>query len=229
MESKNIVIFTGGSYGPAEFYENKLKKIVPDVIIAADRGAEMVAHLGLEPDMMVGDFDSVDATVFDTFKNQGVPVLRHPVHKDQTDTELAIDVAIQNDADVVTLFGATGTRIDHVFASIAAMTRLTDQGIGAQIIDPDNELHLVKGPRDISLHLSVGTTISLTALSDDAGPVTLAGFEYPLENARLSFRDAGLTVSNYAVDRTQRIVFDAGLLLIDIVKEKESAQSDTAQ
>ncbi|MCH4071959.1 thiamine diphosphokinase [Pseudoramibacter sp.] len=229
MKSKKIVIFTGGSYGPAEFYENQLEKIKPDAVIAADSGLEMISRLNLTPALMVGDFDSVDQTIFSDYEKKGVLIKRHPVHKDQTDTALAVDCALEMGAASVVLFGATGTRIDHMLASLAAMVPLARHGIQAQLADPYNQLFLFQGPRHLKLHLKTGTTVSLTALSDHTGPVTLKGFAYPLDHQCLSFCDAGLTVSNFAAAPEQEVHFESGLLLIDVVDEKETPQSETAQ
>lgn len=226
---KKIVIFTGGSYGPADFYQKQLQVLKPDAVIAADRGAEMCAQLGLVPDVMVGDFDSIDPAIFAFFKAKGVKIVRHPVHKDQTDTELAIDVAMRYGATALTLLGATGTRLDHVLASVAALIVPAKAGIVARMVDTGNDLRLFCGPRDIHLSLPEKTTVSLTALSDRTGPVTLSGFEYPLEAQMLSFADAGFTVSNFAAAPEQRIAFDAGILLVDVVREQESAQAATAR
>lgn len=226
---KQIVIFTGGSYGPVSFYEKQLKKIKPDAVIAADSGLEMVSRLGLMPDLMVGDFDSVDQAVFSEYENRGVPIKRHPVHKDQTDTALAADCAAEMGAESVTVFGATGTRFDHMLASLAAMAPLARRGISVHLSDPHNQLFLYAGPQHLYWHLKPGTTVSLAALADHTGPVTLKGFAYLLDRRDLSFTDAGLTVSNYAAEPKQEMIFESGLLLIDVVGEKETPQNETAQ
>ncbi|MGN0193590.1 MAG: thiamine diphosphokinase [Pseudoramibacter sp.] len=226
---KQIVIFTGGSYGPVSFYEKQLKEIKPGTIIAADSGLEMANRLNLTPDLMVGDFDSVDQKIFSEYAEKGVEVKRHPVHKDQTDTELAVDTALALRPAGVTLFGATGTRVDHMLASLAAAARLARHRIPVRLVDPHNTLFLCQGPQHLVWHLSPGTTVSLTALSDRTGPVTLKGFAYPLAHRTLSFTDAGLTVSNFAAAPEQEISFESGLLLIDAVDEKETPQDKTAQ
>jgi thiamine pyrophosphokinase len=116
-----------------------------------------------------------------------------------------------------------------MLASLAAMVPLARHGIQAQLADPYNQLFLFQGPRHLKLHLKTGTTVSLTALSDHTGPVTLKGFAYPLDHQCLSFCDAGLTVSNFAAAPEQEVHFESGLLLIDVVDEKETPQSETAQ
>lgn len=217
--AKNIVIFTGGSYGAPDFYRAVLKEQPADQIIAADKGAEMAHRLGLVPDVLVGDFDSADPAVIQALVDQGVPVERHPVRKNQTDTELAVSVALSGSAASVILFGAMGNRLDHVIGSIDTLISIEAAGAIGWLVDPYNRLRLLTGPGRWPLALAPGTTVSLIPWCGSAGPVNLAGFDYPLKEAMLTPETAGRTLSNVAVEGEQCITVGKGRVLLDIVSE----------
>lgn len=217
--AKNIVIFTGGSYGAPDFYRAVLKEQPADQIIAADKGAEMAHRLGLVPDVLVGDFDSADPAVIQALVDQGVPVERHPVRKNQTDTELAVSVALSGSAASVILFGAMGSRIDHVIGSINTLISIEAAGAIGWLVDPHNRLRLLTGPGRWPLALAPGTTVSLIPWCGSAGPVNLAGFDYPLKEAMLTPETAGRTLSNVAAEGEQCITIGKGRVLLDIVSE----------
>jgi thiamine pyrophosphokinase len=217
--AKNTVIFTGGSYGAPDFYRAVLKARPADQIIAADKGAEMARRLGLVPDVLVGDFDSADPAVIRAFVDRGVPVERHPVRKNQTDTELAVSVALSGGAASVILFGATGSRLDHVIGSINTLLGIEAAGAVGWLVDPHNRLRLLTGPGRWALALAPGTTVSLIPWCGPAGPVSLAGFDYPLREAMLTPETAGRTLSNVAAEREQCIAIGRGRVLLDIVSE----------
>ncbi|MDD4507527.1 MAG: thiamine diphosphokinase [Eubacteriaceae bacterium] len=212
-----IFIFTGGHYGTPDFYKKMLDQAGERRVIAADKGAEMVARLGLKPDLLVGDFDSVDLRILKKMAGAGVPIQRHPVRKNQTDTELAIALAMKEKPQKVILFGATGTRMDHVLASIHSLYPLLEAGIPAALVDEYNTLSLLKGTRQ--LELPSGTTLSILAYTDTVRGVTLSGFEYPLKDVTLSHAGAGWTVSNVTTPPPQMITVQEGILLVDIVSE----------
>ena len=87
------------------------------LVIAADSGAVHAKAAGLTIDIAVGDFDSIPPMLLQELESAGVKIERHPVVKDATDLELAIDVAIRQGADVITIVGGHGGRVDQSFAN----------------------------------------------------------------------------------------------------------------
>src|SRR5690554_1082000 len=85
--------------------ENKLKNTLPtfDLVICCDGGIRHLEALGLTPDLIIGDFDSVNSALLDTYIKRGVEVRTFPVEKDETDTELAAQAAIEIGVDEVVL------------------------------------------------------------------------------------------------------------------------------
>ena len=123
---KHIVIVVGGSIDD-EMAAELIRKEQPDVCMAADSGMNFFYRNRICPDVIVGDFDSVSSEALEYFKT--IPDIEwkvlNPV-KDDTDTESAIRLAIEQGAERITLLGATGTRLDHVLGNIELL------GIGLQ-------------------------------------------------------------------------------------------------
>src|SRR6266849_1085630 len=102
----HVVLFAGGTIRPGSAVEQALAH--PDLIIAADSGALSALALGLLPAFVVGDLDSLPASVLARVQEQGSQVIPALAEKDETDTELAIDLALERGATRVTILGALG-------------------------------------------------------------------------------------------------------------------------
>ena len=97
------VVFLDGDYGDPGWYRALVSRA--GLVLAADGGARFLAGLGVTPDAVVGDFDSLDEAVVRRLEDDGVELVRHPVRKDVTDGELAVDEALRRGADEVVLAG----------------------------------------------------------------------------------------------------------------------------
>src|SRR5690554_6364740 len=102
------VIVSNGELGDV----NKLKNVLPtfDFVVCCDGGIRHLEDLALTPDLIVGDFDSVDPVLLDQYKKSGARIKTFPAVKDETDTELAAQATIEAGADQVILLGALGNR-----------------------------------------------------------------------------------------------------------------------
>ena len=211
------VIFTGGRYRNRKFYAELLNKEKPDYILCADKGTETALALGITPDLVLGDFDSINPDSLKQVQQMEIPIVKHPVHKDETDTELAITTCLKKKIDEIILLGALGTRFDHSLSNVYLLGRLENSGVRGRIIDEYNELFILKNKE--KLKIPTGTTVSLIAYTDEAEGISLKGFEYSLNNAELDHLAAGHGVSNVAVEEEQEISVRKGTLLVDIVHE----------
>jgi len=99
----HAVIFAGGTLQPGEAVTTAIA--AADLIIAADSGAAIAFRYDCMPAIMVGDFDSLDALRLQQLKEQGSRIVQVAAEKDETDTELAIQVAIEEGACTITLLG----------------------------------------------------------------------------------------------------------------------------
>ena len=176
-----------------------------DFIIAADGGLRHTRALGIIPDEILGDFDSLgyipdDSRVF-------------PVEKDDTDAMLAARRGLQLGFREFHFYGALdGPRLDHTIANFQTLQFLADRGAVGYLIGLDYLVTVVKDGA-ISFPAGAEGTVSVFCLGADAAGVTLEGLHYPLENGTLT---AGfpLGVSNHFTGKPARIEVTRGSLLV---------------
>lgn len=180
-----------------------------DIVICADGGARHLYNYNIVPDIIIGDLDSLDIKIIDSFLKLGVKFERHPIHKDKTDTELAIDYAIDKGANEIILLGVTGSRLDHTIANISILYRLAKQNINAIIIDSHNEIFITKDV--LKLCNKDNHFVSIIPLTDSK--VTLKGFEYDINSVDFEI-GTSLGISNIIKDKKGEIEIDSGICLV---------------
>jgi thiamine pyrophosphokinase len=190
------------------------------LVVAADGGARSAAGLAMEPDLLVGDLDSIDGATLRALEARGVEIQRAPVEKDETDTELAIRAALARGATRLTILGAFGGgRLDHEIANIALLALPSLAGRDACLLDVRARVRLLSapasdgGPVAASLDGPVGGLVSLIPLGEGVDGVTSRGLRYALADEPLPIGPArGL--SNVRVASDAGIVLGRGRLLI---------------
>jgi thiamine pyrophosphokinase len=182
----------------------------PPYVVAADSGLEHVAALGLAPDLVVGDMDSVAAATLDAARGAGVPVERHPRAKDATDLDLALDAALAVGPDRIVVVTGPGDRFDHALAVglTVAAPRLAAVAVEAWV----GRAHLWVVRRHAVLRGRAGALLSLLPVHGAARGVTTAGLRFPLRDEDLP---AGTSrgVSNEWVDDVATVEVRDGVLL----------------
>ena len=186
-------------------------------MICADGGANAAHALGVTPQLLVGDMDSIHAELLADYSEGGVTIDHHSTHKDETDTELAIEYCIKNGFDEVVIFGALGSRFDHSFGNLYLLNRLLKKGVRGEIVNENNRVFLVKD-RAV-LDVPVGTTVSILAFTDQASGINIEGFEYPVKNGVMAHFFPGYGISNVTVEKCPEISVEQGILMVDIVNE----------
>jgi thiamine pyrophosphokinase len=183
-----------------------------DLLVAADGGARHALAIGLAPHLLVGDLDSIDPATVDALRAQGTQVERHPVAKDQTDLELAIERALREGADEVLLLGATGGRLDQTLANLLVLAQ-RDWGVPLRLVEEEQVATLLRGPGALRVADAAGSTLSVIPLSAEVTGITYQGLEYPLEGATLAF---GSTrgISNVVCAAEASVTVESGLLLV---------------
>ena len=189
----------------AEFHGLVAPITQDDFVIAADGGLAHVKKLGLVPNGILGDFDSLgytpkDSTVF-------------PVEKDDTDAMLAVRKGLELGYREFILYGSLdGPRLDHTVANFQTLQFLSDHGAYGYLIGKD---YMVTTLKDGTLRFSADCTgiFSVFCMGKDAEGVTIQGGKYPAENVTLS---AGfpLGVSNHFEGNEVTISVEKGSLLI---------------
>ena len=177
----NYLILANGSYGNLAWYRSQLNNF--DKIICVDGGASQARTLGIIPDWLIGDMDSIKPADRSYMEQAGVAIKLYPENKDYTDTQLALMLAAEEGATKLVIWGGTGSRLDHTISNIYSATVFLQQGIDIIFDAPDLTVYLVRDRLEVPA--AVGDTVSLLALSEKAGGVTLHGFKYPLKDATL--------------------------------------------
>ena len=209
-------IVTGGALTP-EFLAGALKPCKGDCLIVVDGALEVTHALGLHPDYIVGDFDTVDQTFLQYYEED--IILRHIPEKDQTDTELAVETALLHGYRRLCLFGAVGSRMDHSLANIFLLEKIRKQQADAVIYNENNRLYLRERGFCIKKKEQYGNYVSLLPLTDCVKNVTLSGFKYSLQHQDF-FRDATLGISNEIVDEEACVSFSDGSFIVVESKDK---------
>ena len=147
--------------GSGQFSEkSKFKEYAKDCkVIACDGGIDHCRKDNIVPDIMVGDFDSATNENYMYFKNMGVEEIKFPTHKDMTDMEIGMDLALKYGADEIYIFGGIGSRLDHSMGNVHLMCKSLEKGVKTFLINEDNTVTLVDKSIEINTHR--GQTVSL--------------------------------------------------------------------
>lgn len=192
-----------------------------DLLVGADNGASFFARFGVQPDVVIGDLDSLPADELAALKAAGVRVERYPVRKDQTDLELAVEWALAAGAKDVLIFGALGWRWDMTLANMLLLARPAYRKARLRLVDGDQAIMLVRPGEMVELPGRPGDIVSLVPLVGDATGVTSRGLEYRLDDDRLPF-GATLGISNTIVATSATLFVGEGLLLCALIHQGQS-------
>lgn len=170
-------VIVGGA--PVERYDRIRGLLAPgDFAVYCDSGLRHRQALGLEPSLIVGDFDSWEDP------HDGTETLILPREKDDTDTVFAAKEMLQRGCRDFLLVGAAGGRLDHTLANLSLLLLLDDAGARAVLAD-DSSLTRVVSREEVRIE-DAWSYFSLLAAGGDAAGVTVTGAKYPLEDAALT-------------------------------------------
>ncbi|WP_433946607.1 thiamine diphosphokinase [Paenibacillus sp. SN-8-1] len=208
MPPKRILIFTGGSIKKESIHEIK----EGDFVIGADKGALFLVDNGVQPDLSVGDFDSVTKDELERIKRSSHEMITcDPIDKNLTDTELAFDMALDQQPEEVVMIGAVGSRLDHSLANIQMMLRGLQHKVLSSILDEHNYISLTGS--SLKVQDRGFTYVSLLPLTPEVTGITLKGFMYPLQDATIQMGQS-LGISNRLTGSEGSIQIESGLLLV---------------
>lgn len=203
-------------------------------LIAADRGLEFFLDYLILPDVVIGDFDSLleDGKNFLEMQSEDIPyggmlewklqkgegkvveVVRLRPEKDDSDTQSAMNYAIQNGAKEIVILGVTGNRVDHLMANFGLLILAQKQGAEVALADRYNYMKLISSGTILKKAEQFGKYVSFFPLGEDVTGLTLEGFKYPLDKYHLTTADSGLTVSNEISEEYAKVTYESGTLLM---------------
>lgn len=200
---KRCFVFAAGN-----FYGLRERPAPGDLVIAADAGYRACLAEGVVPDLLLGDFDSMEPP--EGFAH----VRRLPVEKDDTDTLAALRTGLEQECDTFYIYGGTGgKRLDHTLANLQSLLFLRRRGARGWLYD-DDFLWTVLENESMTIQKTVEWGLfSAFCLGDRAEGVEEAGFQYPLEDGVLT-PDFPLGVSNHILEQPARITVKRGALAV---------------
>ena len=200
-----VVVVAGGDPPTPE----EITRLPADpVVVAADAGLDHALAAGLTVAVAVGDMDSVSPAALAAAEQLGTRIERHPADKDQTDLELALELAARL-ADQVIVIGAAGGRLDHLIGNLTVLAAPQWSGVDIEAWLGNARAVVVHGQR--ALDVEPGATVSLFALGA-AARVTTAGLAWPLNDELLEpLTSRG--VSNRSTGSSPEISVSEGVVL----------------
>jgi thiamine pyrophosphokinase len=198
------VLFVGGAGPDPAAVADDIAEA--DLVAAADEGLARAVAMGIEPDVVLGDFDSLaDTALLDRFPADRV--LRFPTDKDETDAEIGLRLLASRGCDAITIAGGGGGRLDHLLALAALFER--DRPPRRWVTDAE-DVRLVEG--EACFDGWRGSTVSVFPLGDGASGLYSEGLRWPLGG--LAFARGWAGVSNVADDDRVRVGVGRGRLLV---------------
>lgn len=212
------LIVSGGSLD-IEFAKKVIGENEDACIIGVDKGVEYLYALQITPQYIVGDFDSIDPAVIAYYRNEThVTIREYNPRKDATDTEIAIRLGITLGSKEIIILGATGGRIDHLWANIQTLTVACEAGVEAYILDERNKIWVINKSCSLKRAEAYGPYLSVFTLQGEVFDFNLKGTKWPLTYHTLMPCDS-LTVSNQFDADTVEITFPAGMLVVMETKD----------
>ena len=216
-----VFIIAGGDINP-EFAKGFIADHSFDktLFIACDSGFESCLSLGVNPDIVVGDFDSISDDAYKKIEDTGAEVIKLNPIKDDTDTEFALRLAFDRtkNTDEIYILGGTGARIDHTLGNISLLGLGLKHDREVILVDDRNYIQMLAPGWTLELEKDgkfgqFGKYVSVFPYGGIASGVTMKGFKYPLHRATLEGFNT-LTVSNEIVDDFATIHVAEGYLIV---------------
>ncbi|MCO6450921.1 MAG: thiamine diphosphokinase [Caldilineales bacterium] len=203
------LIFANGDLPDLDSVRPRLRP--DDLVICADGGARHALALGLIPDLLVGDLDSIADDDLAQLEAQGVPIERYPVDKNYTDLELAVMAAQRLGVTEALILAALGGRLDQTLANLMLLAGDQFSGLTLSLADGPQTAWIVRDR--IVINGQIGDTLSTLALTPQVEGLTYSGLRWPLSDFTLAF---GSTrgVSNEMLDARAEITISNGILLV---------------
>lgn len=199
---KRCFIFAAGS-----FFGLRERPLPGDFVIAADAGYRTCQKVGIVPDLLLGDFDSMEQPDFPN-------IHRSPVEKDDTDTMLAVKTALEEGCDTIYIYGGTGgKRLDHTLANLQTLLFLRRRGAHGYLYDDDFVWTVIEN-ESLTIQKKVEWGLfSAFCLGDRAEGIYETGFQYFLQNGVLT-AELPMGVSNHIMEPTAQIRVEHGALAV---------------
>lgn len=181
-------------------------------VICADSGYNKACAAGITPDLVLGDFDSIDGEVTDKCE-----IISAPRKKDDTDTMLAVKTALERGYKEILLAGACGGRTDHTIANIATLMFIREHGASGYIAGDENAVYLIEN-ETLRLLPKKNCYLSVFSVSEKS-VVSIVGAEYELDRYEMH-SSFPIGVSNEFTERECEITAHSGIVIVMTVAKQ---------
>jgi thiamine pyrophosphokinase len=212
------VIFANGPIPDQQAINDHLQ--ADDRLIAADGGARHCLTLGLQPAVVIGDFDSLEKSEIETLREGGAEMVRHPRAKDQTDLEIALRYAVSDGAEHILIFGGLGGRWDQTLANLLLPALPDLAGTRIWLIDGPSRATILRSGEELQFDGHPGDLVSLVPLGGSAHGVSTRDLEYPLNGETVTFGST-LAISNTMLQKSALVGIESGTLAVFIMTQSD--------
>lgn len=203
------IVIAGGDISAPAFYKPFVSEA--EYILCADSGYLNAKKIGIVPDLVVGDFDSMPQNELP----DSIERLVLPVEKDETDLHTCIRTAIEQGAKEILVFGGRGSRLDHSMAAVSLAYMAYLQGVRVRLIDEHNELFVFSG--EVEVQKKEGYHLSLMPLTETSGIYT-EGLYYPVDNGQMAWGNPYGVSNEFAAD-VAKIRVEKGVMMLILSRD----------
>ncbi len=177
------------------------------LIICADGGYKHAKKLGIKPNVWLGDGDSMNGEEINTEEK-----ITYPTRKDNTDTDLAVELAISRGCDKIVILGGIGKRLDHEFSHFCLLKKICDLGASGFLIDEKNEITMKKD--GFRLYPNDKKYISFFPYGGEVRNLSIKGLRYEASGINLECGKVQASSNCFDDADFAEITFDSGYLLV---------------
>ncbi|MCK8817273.1 thiamine diphosphokinase [Natroniella sulfidigena] len=206
-----IVFINGKMKGKKEFYLKYIQK--EDKVFCADGGAKHTYNLGLMPELILGDFDSISKEVLSYYQNKGVELKKYPSEKDKTDTQLLLELLSKRGFQKVIIFAGLGGGLDHILGNLYLLEKFSELDLDISLVTPSEIIEVITEQKVIKDQQN--KRVSFSPLTSKATGIDLTGFKYQLKNG-VMVRGNTLGLGNFIVEKEATVKLKTGKLLMII-------------
>lgn len=205
---RKAVVMSGGTTPDEDYF---YQTILGDYQfrVAVDMGMNVFHRLGLRPDVLVGDLDSICRDI----DISQINVHKFPKDKDKTDTELAIDLCMAQEFDYIDILGGIGNRLDHTLANAYLLVYADRVGNQVRLRNSHHTIYLLTKEKPVCIRGTKGDTISLIPITAKIQGVNIKGCRWEIENSDI-FRGQSRGVSNCLEKEQAHILAQHGMAFV---------------
>jgi len=180
-------------------------------IFAADSGVDNLLKLGILPQKVFGDMDSISKEGREKIRQNRIEIKKYPAQKDKTDLHLVAEEAIKMGYDFQIILGGWGGRPDHSLGAVAVLDFLLKEGKKGILLNPFSSIEMIN--KKVTLYKNEGGTFSLLPWGGSVGGLHIRGCEYNLKDGEL-FSSETRGLSNEIREEKADIIVEKGKILV---------------